>query len=232
MRHYFDFGPDHALVGDDLARPEAWDALRTSSSGAFALPDSRDAFERAADERLELAKRARSLDERLEQLGVGTLASYGVGSALLELWLHRLRPDRRLRLTDYAPQTVERLGELFPAAEISQHDLVHDPPLDADIHLLHRVDTELSNRQWRELLRRLAPATVLVVATEVATVPRLATEAMGRLRRRHLSRAGWLRTRSAFEGLWSPTHDAEAVVFHDLEGWVLRPRSRHNITAP
>ena len=232
MRHYFDFGPDRAIVGDDLVRPGAWDALRTQTRGPFTLPGTRAELERAADEHPELAERAREIDRLLEANGVKTLASYGVGGGPLELWLQRSRPDRRLLLTDYAPRTVERLRSLFPDTDVRVHDLTHDPPLEADAHLLHRVDTELTNREWRELLRRFADAKLLVVATEVATLPRLAAELVGRLRRRGLSRAGWLRTRDAFEALWLPTHEASAVRLHDLDGWVLEPRARRNMTPP
>jgi hypothetical protein len=232
MRHYFDFGSERALVGDDLARPEAWDALRVRSGGPFAMPESRGELDRVADEHLELAERARIIDAQLEQFGVETLASYGAGAGLLEIWLERLHPERKQLLTDYAPQTVERLRALFPEADVSIHDLLGDAPLEADAHLFHRVDTELTDDEWRDLLARFEHERVVVVATEVATLPRLAAEVLGRVRRRGLSRAGWLRTRDAFEALWEPTHSAEAVDFHDLRGWVLEPRRPHNITAP
>jgi hypothetical protein len=67
--------------------------------------------------------------------------------------------------------------------------------------------------------------TILVVATEIATPRRLARELMLRARNRHLTRAGWLRTRGAFETLWSGTHDAEPIRLYDLEGWALTPRA-------
>jgi hypothetical protein len=232
MRHYFDFGSERALVGDDLVRPEAWDALRVRSGGPFAMAESRVALDRAADERTELAERARMIDVQLERLGVKTLASYGAGVGLLEVWLERLRPERKLLLTDYAPETVERLRALFPEADVCMHDLLGDVPLRADAHLLHRVDTELTDDEWRNLLARFAEERVVVVAGEIATFPRLAAEVLRRVRRRGLSRAGWLRTRDAFEALWETNHFADAVDFHDLHGWVLEPRRPHNITAP
>src|SRR3954452_6445823 len=102
--HYYDFGADRALVGDDLVRPEAWDGLRTQTAGPFALPAERDELERAADEREDLAVRARAIDAWLGARGVSRLASYGVGGALLEVWLHRLHPARELIVTDYAPK--------------------------------------------------------------------------------------------------------------------------------
>jgi hypothetical protein len=224
IRHHYDFGADRELVGEDLVRPESWDALRIQTSGPFAAPSSRAELAATAEALPEIGQRAREIDKWLEQNGVRTLASYGVGGGILECWLERLRPERRLLLADYAPATVERLRKLFPGAEVRRHDLLADAPLAADAHLLHRVDTELTNEEWREALRRFAGQRVLVVATEVATPKRLLLELLLRLRVRRLSRAGWLRTRDAFEALWRDTHDARPLRLHDLDGWDLVPR--------
>ena len=225
MRHHFDFGPDRAVVGDDLVRAEAWDALRTRTGGAFSLASSREELEGMADERQEIRERAKAIDTWLDGHGVRTLASYGVGAGVLEAWLLRLSPERRLLLTDYAPQTVERLVELFPDAEPTVHNLLTDPPVPADAHLFHRIDTELTDAEWRRVLERFARETILVVATEVATSRRLLDELLYRARNRQLTRAGWLRTRGAFEALWRRTHRAEPLRLYDLDGWALTPRA-------
>jgi hypothetical protein len=224
IRHHYDFGADREVVGEDLVTPESWDALRTRTSGPFAAASSREELAATADSWPEIGQRAREIDRWLEQNGVRTIASYGVGGGVLECWLERLQPERRLLLADYAPATVERLRELFPDVDVRQHDLLADAPLEADAHLLHRVDTELTNEEWREALRRFARQRVLVVATEVATPRRLLQELLLRVRRRRLSRAGWLRTRGAFEALWRDTHDARPLRLHDLDGWDLLPR--------
>jgi hypothetical protein len=224
LRHHFDFGSDRALVGDDLVRPAAWDALRTETGGPFALAESPEELRRAATARAEIGARARAIDAWLEDENVGTLASYGVGAGVLEWWLLHIRPERRLLLAEYAPKTLDRLRELFPGVEVQRHDLLEDPPLPADVHLFHRVDTELSDAQWHKTLSRFASATVLVVATEVATPRRLAAELLLRVRRRDAARAGWLRTRGAFEALWHDTHRARPLRLHDLNGWALTPR--------
>ena len=224
LRHHFDFGPDRPVVGDELVRPEAWDALRTQTDGAFTIVRSREELERAADERPEIGERARAVDVWLRERKVRTFASYGVGGAVLEAWLQRLNPERRLLLADYAPETVDRLRALFQQEEVVSHDLLAHPPLTADAHLFHRIDTELSDDQWAEVFRRFAAETVLVVATEVATARSFAQELLLRARSRRLTRAGWLRNRSAFEALWSETHDAIPLRLYDLEGWALTPR--------
>jgi hypothetical protein len=222
--HYYDFGSARPVVGDDLVRPETWDALRTKTAGPFAIAATREQLEAEADARLEIAARARAIDSWLAEVDARTVASYGVGAAVLELWLHRLRPRRRLVLTDYAPETVTRLGGLLPEVEVRIHDLLVDPPLDADAHLFHRIDTELTDDDWGDVLRRFGSERVLVVATEVATLPRLARELLLRARRKGLTRAGWLRTRDAFEALWAETHEARPLAVNDLQGWELTPR--------
>lgn len=224
IRHHFDFGDDRELVGKNLVTPESWDALRTRTNGPFAAATSSEELAQVAERHPELGERAREIDHWLETNGIRTLASYGIGGGTLEWWLQRLRPDRRLLLADYAPATVERLRELFPDAEVHRRDLLADPPLPTDAHLFHRIDTELTNAEWREAMRRFASERVLVVATEVATPRRLLQELLLRLRNRNLSRAGWLRTRDSFEALWRETHNAQPLRLYDLDGWALTPR--------
>ncbi len=224
IRHHFDFGDDRPIVGDDLVRPASWDALRTQTEGAFALAESPVELERIATAQGEIETRSREIDRWLEGMDVGTLASYGAGAAVLEWWLLRIRPELRLLLADYAPKTVERLRVLFPGVDVHGHDLLQDPPLSADAHLFHRIDTELSDAEWHATFRRFSDESVLVVATEVATARRLANELLFRIQRRGATRAGWLRTRGAFEALWRDTHNARPLRLHDLDGWALTPR--------
>jgi hypothetical protein len=224
--HYFDFGADRTLVGDDLLRPEAWDALRTRSEGPFALPATREDWERVANGRPDIRERAEAIHALLERRGVRRLASYGVGGAPLECWLQRLRPERRLVVTEYAPETVERLRGVFPEADVRRHDLFEDDPVDADLHLFHRIDTEFSNRQWRSIFKRFAGVPVLLVASEIATRERILAvlKALPGHRRRKATRAGVIRNREAFESLWSGTHTGTPMRLGDLEGWELEPR--------
>jgi hypothetical protein len=222
LRHHFDFGAERDLVGDDLIRPDAWDALRTQTSGAFALPADRQAWEAAADNP-ELRTRAEALNRWLDENQIGRLASYGVGAAGLELWLHRLAPDRRLVVTEYAPETVTRLRRHFEGVDVRPHDLLTEPPVDAEIHLVHRIDTEFDNRQWRAILTRFAAVPVLLVAAETLDARALLNELRTRLTRRTATRAGWLRNRAAFRTLWRTTHSATPLRFADLDSWLLTP---------
>jgi hypothetical protein len=223
VRHRFDFGSDRELVGDDLVRPEAWDALRTRTSGPFALAGTREAWERAADERPELEARARRLEAVFARHDAHRLASYGVGGATLECWLKRMAPDRDLVVGDYAPATIERLRPIFPEAECVVHDLSADPPLDADLHLFHRVETEFDNAQWREIFERFSSASIVFVAAGELDLRGALNEVRKGLRPGH-ARAGWARTRAAIEALWRRTHEGVPVDAGDLPAWELRPK--------
>jgi hypothetical protein len=223
VRHYFDFGADREVVGDDLVRPESWDALRTQTSGAFALAETREEWERTADEHPELEARARRLDGIFERRGASRVASYGAGGATLECWLKRIAPGRDLTVTEYAPATLERLRSVFPEADVRRHDLLTDPPLDADLHLFHRIDTEFTNRQWRAVLDRFWRARIVFVAAGEVDVAGALAEVRKR-GRPGASRAGWVRTRAAIEALWRRTHAATPVNVGDLPAWELTPK--------
>jgi hypothetical protein len=112
LRHTYDFGADRAVVGGDLVRPGAWDALR-DTAGPFGLPATRAEWEaRAASP--QLAARARSVVELARGLGVESLCSHGAGTAVLELNVVRAAPELRLVCTDFAPRAAARLRRLFP----------------------------------------------------------------------------------------------------------------------
>jgi hypothetical protein len=226
IRHYFDFGEARELVGDDLTRPDAWDALRTHTDGPFAAPHNRQEAERMVAEHREIALRAEALDAWLAREGVGSLASYGVGGATLEASLRALAPQRRLLLGEYAPQTVERLRTIFPEPEVTieLHDLLADAPLPADVHLLHRVDTELRAAQWRAVLRRFDGQRIVFVAAGVVDVRGAVAEIRKGLRR-GATKAGWVRTQPALEALWRDTHIGHRLALPDLPAWVLEPRT-------
>lgn len=227
VRHYYNFGTDHRMVGADLVNPDSWDKLRTKTTGAFALPATREEFVNLAETRSDIAARARAIDAWLEEHGAGVVASYGVGGAALEWWLHQFRPGRELILTEYGHATLARLRELFPEAQTRYHDLLCDEPIPADVHLFHRIDTELSNDEWPEVLRRFGSAKILIVAAGVLDARVLGLELMNRIRHvrsRGASRAGFIRSRSALEALWRPTHTALPLRVHDLDAWALAPQ--------
>jgi hypothetical protein len=221
--HYYDFGTDRRLVGDELLRPDAWDALRTKTRGPFSLPETRGEWERDADQWKQGLVRARAIDSWLRAHSLGSLASYGVGDASLELWLHRLSPERPLAITEYAPATVEWLTRVFTEADVRPHDLLTDEPLDADVHLFNRIDPEFSDEAWQSILQRFSDRRILV-ATEVYHLEWMRKELLLKHTDPNATWAGWLRNRAAFEALWKRTHRSQFLRLGDLDGWALEPR--------
>jgi len=221
--HYYDFGNDRRLVGDELDRPDAWDAIRTRTESQFTLPPTREAWERHADRWNEGSVRARAIDRWLCAHSVGSLASYGVGGASLELWLHRLSPERSLTITEYAPATVAWLTRFFTEAEVRHHNLPTDEPLDADVHLFSRIDQEFSDEAWQSILQRFSGRRILI-ATEGYHLEWMRKELLLKHTNPNATWAGWLRNRAAFEALWKRTHRSHFLRLGDLDGWALEPR--------
>ncbi len=221
IRHHYDFGADRDRVGAELNSAASWDALR-ETAGPFGLPESREEWEAAA-RRPELAARAEAVARMARELGARRVCSYGVGAAFLELNLARAAPELELVCTDYAPRAVERLAALFPEATVLQHDLLTEEPVAADLHLLHRVDTELSNEDWPKVLARFEQP-VLVLASELLGLKGLLRELALRVPGRRLTRAGYVRSEPALRALWRGTHDDRRVQAGDLAGFLLTRR--------
>lgn len=224
--HLVEFDEEADVVGDDLLRPDAWDALRVQTAGAYSIPASRDEYEKRYEAEGVIRTRAGAITKWLDGASCERLASYGAGVAVLELALARLAPARHVIATDYAPETVSRLDALLTEVEIARHDLLADDPLDADIHLFHRIDTELSDDDWRAVFARFSARRVLVLPGGVIS-SRQAVSRLTSIRRRRsaTTRAGWLRTASRLEELWADTHAHERSRFADVDGWILRPRA-------
>jgi len=219
VRHAYDFGAAREAVGDNLLRPQAWDAAR-AAPGPFLLPETREQWEALADDE-QLRARARDI---AAFAGAESLCSHGVGTALLELNIVRAAPGLRLTCTDYAPRTVERLAILFPEAEVVLRDLTDPDPPSATLHLMHRLDAELDDDAWRGVFARL-PEPVLFVPNVVLGVSGAARELGRRLvRRGRLTNAGWFRNEAALRALWRDTHADRRVTVGGARSYLLVPR--------
>ena len=225
VRHHFDFGADRAVVGDDLVRPEAWDALRTQTSGAFALAETREEWERTADEHPELEARARRLDEVFDAPR-GARRSPPTASAAPRSSAGSSASRRSA--TSSSPTTRRRrssgCGRSSPRPSACVHDLSADPPLEADLHLFHRIDTEFDEpRAGRRSSSASRARADRVRGGRAGRSPRRAGGGAARAAGAGASRAGWVRTRPAIEALWRQTHTAVPVDVGDLPAWELGP---------
>ena len=221
IRHRYRFAePQRAATGARLSGTRAWDELRFQSGSPFAVPATRSSLAALADHAV-VRKRAEALATRLG--GARVVASYGVGTGALEYELARLEPDLHLVITEFAPRTASRLAELLPEVDVRLHDLRVDGPVpEADLHLMVRIDTELTDHELQGVFTRFAACRVVFVATEVLGVRAVARELVTLLRG-NATHAGWVRSRGALEASWRRTHRGERVPIHDLTAWLLAP---------
>jgi hypothetical protein len=226
VRHYADLGADRAVVGETLDAA-GWDALRVETAGAYSLPPTREALEAKAAEFPDISKRAALVNEALDQRGARTVASYGVGAALIEVLMLQQRPSRALLLSDYGPATVQRLRDLLPDTTVTLHDLLTDrrhtrraslssvgqqpvqPSMAACVSALPRSTNPV--RVKRRAVCRRSPPSPQQPEGDAITWGGLCR--MGphpaRVRR-----------------LWRRTHRHRSLRVGDVDGWWLEPRAR------
>ena len=220
--HYFDFGNDRILVGDSLLSAASWEALRRTAT-PFGIPQDRQEW-KALIQRSDLKGRARRIASIANEIGATRIASYGVGACGVEWHLKHEAPEIALTCTDYTPESVELLRHHFPEAQFIRHDLLVDPPLFADLHLFHRIDTEFDRRQWAAIFERFQDP-ILVVATGLLDWPHYVVERAMR-RNPNATFSGYVRNRGAFRALWAKTHDSTELEVYDLPAFRLTRRSR------
>lgn len=199
-------------VPHEIATREDWDSLRLGGN-IFGLPRTRDAWERQSEAPV-LRLRAEAIIQLLRPLEPRRICSYGVGTASVELWLSRLAPNIELVCGDFALETVDRLRDLFVEATVVVHDL-RDEPLEGDVHLFHRVETELHSGTWREVLARYDQP-VLMVLDSWLTPPLLVRSVL-----RRGNSCGWLRTKKATERMWPGHRQVKEVAAAELPGFML-----------
>ncbi len=197
-----------------LDGPASWDAIRQTDS-PFRVPLDRSDWFQLADSNPHLTRRAQQIAIIAASLEARVVASYGAGTALMER--HLVERVDRLRCTDFSPQTLVQMRSVAPEIEFVDHDLSRSPQLDADLHVLHRVDTELNDATWARLFSQWRPP-ILIAISELLTLRAIGREIATRMRGG--SPAGWLRTDRAMRRLFG-AHAVERVEVGDLAGYLL-----------
>lgn len=223
LPHLYQFGDS---PGASLRSAAAWDRLRHSHNEGFVIPTERDEWVRAAQQRTDLAERARRVAALVDKLEGRSLASYGVGVAHLEFHIATVAPDIRLLCSDFAPRSVAKLSEIFPEAEIHHHDL-RAGPLPADVHLMHRIDTEFTTRQWR-LIFRTFDGPIIFIPAGLLNATELRTAIASLRSARRATWSGYSRTLPAMLHLWKGSGYQESLAVDGLEKLYLLQRRDRN----
>jgi len=212
-----------------------WDSVRQSDP-AFGFTPDRESWRQAAQRSTELAARADAVAVALTRWGVSSAVSVGVGTGMLEYLLLRRMPNLDLRCGDFAEQSLQALRSRFVECrsielmDLTEPDWYRD---ENEVVILHRVDTELGGDEWRSTFAKLAgkgAEKVIWIPAGLLNATALFREAqtviLGKLRGMSLSRAGYLRNRSAMVDLFSPHYRLErAVRAGGLPLWTLAVES-------
>jgi hypothetical protein len=222
VRRVYDFGTERDEVGSTLLSPEAWDAVRRLP-GAFRLPETREEW-LAAGSTEPYISRAAAVVGLARECGARSLCSHGVGTALLEQQVQLLAPELALTCTDFAPGTLAGLRSLFEGVELVLSDLRDVAGLpEADLHLMHRLDQELSREEWHRVFASVQ-APLLFVPSEILTPVAAVKELVRRVVRPRATSAGLFRNEAALRDLWSPWFDDRRITVADEGGFLLTPK--------
>lgn len=231
VTHRYPFRRDLGFAGGALASPDSWDRLR-SGDPDFGFGGSRDEWIRRARSFPSLERQATQIVALLRRWGVARMVSVGVGTAVLEFDIQTQYPELMLRCGDYAPASLDMLRRCFTECRSIEVMDLRNPRWVSDADeavLLNRVDTELTDDEWRRVfadLRRQGVRRILWIPcgllTPRALVRELQTMVLSLLRRRKLTNAGYFRTHGRMRQLFEAGYRRTGVYqAGDLPIWVL-----------
>jgi hypothetical protein len=221
--HWYTFDRRLNLDASGLSSAYAWDTLRTAEpAGSFGLGISRADWRSRALSSPALQTRAGALVELLRRWEAASLVSLGVGTGMLEYLIKLDTPEIQIRCGDYAPATVALLRDRFlecdaiEVMDLANPEWVRTPE---EVVLLHRVDTELSDDEWRSLFAKLhalrcrhivfMPAGLL---TPVSAASQVRTALAALLHGQALRPSGFLRTSARLRELFFDSYALSMVL--------------------
>lgn len=222
LKRFVPLGEEYPVVGDDLLDPDTWDSLRLETGdSAFSVPADRESWLARCQKNRGYAERARTISTVLREAGAERVISIGAGVAVLEYHLTEQSSDLDLVVSDYSPGTVERLDDITNEFEaVVEFDLLEDSPEPwvGRWFLIHRVDTDLSDAEWRSVFDRLhrhGVEQIIFVPAGVLTPRVLVRTLFGTLRARlpgaDYTLAGYVRTPDRIEALWRGRYASRSV---------------------
>lgn len=180
----------------------------------------------------EIVERAKIIIDLARTMNFSNIISVGVGCAYLEYNIKNNFPLLNITCTDFAPKTIWNLKKVFIECDlIKEFDILNDnwSNQNGTLYLLHRVDTEFSNRQWEKIFYNMScsnvryilfiPSTFLTLRVWIQEKKRYLKYRMLKL---PISFAGYLRTRSTFISLWLPYYNiVKEIKVGKLTGFLL-----------
>lgn len=236
-KYYYYFAKKAKEVGHSLLSKKSWDVVRIDDhqDTPFSIPINRSAWIKKGLRSLEIAEHAKIIVELIKSMKLSKVVSVGVGCAWLEYNIKKIYPSLHLICTDFAPKTIQRLRELFLECDsIEEFDMLNGEwnSQESTLYLLHRVDTEFDNKQWKKIFSDMSYSNVryiLFVPSGFLTWRIWVSEKKKllrhRMRRRQISFAGYLRTRDTFRILWMSQYNVKKeLLIGKLSGFLLEKK--------
>lgn len=236
VKHYYSFGKRAEAVGRNLLSENSWDAVRIDDENRdtpFSIPKKREDWIKKCINHDQMVKRADAVGKFLKEKGFKKVISYGSGACFMEYNLKNQHPDIVLECSDFSPNAVERLKNIFTEADkiylfdMLRHDFKSE---NGALHLFHRLDADFSNSEWKDIFKRASKAritNILFVPCAIDTLKSLAKTIIGKwhqiiFKKSILSFAGYLRTKDALKNLFIDYYNlSEETTVGDLTGFYL-----------
>lgn len=215
IKHYYHFNKainrDNVLICQD-----GWDSVRLDSEDTpFSIPHSAEAYEAKLIKAYTVE--ANEICDVINKNNFHTIFSIGCGCGFLEANIKKKMPEIYVACSDFNPKSVNQLKSVMTYYdELNTFDITKDqfPFKDNQLYLLFRIDTELSDQEWKQVFNRMAEEgveTILIVATELLTLQRFIKESIkGALRNiKGYTFCGYIRSKANFKALWKGHYSVE-----------------------
>jgi len=237
VKHYYHFGKKAKEVGRNLLSESSWDAVRINDENnetPFSIPEKREDWIKKCVGHEQMVKRAEAIGQFANKKGFKKIISFGCGACFMEYNLKKQYPNIVLECSDFSPNSVRRLKEIFIESEkIYTFDMLKDGFKNENglLYLFHRLDADFGNRQWKDIFKRASDSgveSILFVPCAVDTLKSLAKAIIGRwyqviIKRSKLSFAGYLRNKDELKHLFLSYYDlSEELNVGDLKGFFLK----------
>ncbi|OGG53728.1 hypothetical protein A2851_02475 [Candidatus Kaiserbacteria bacterium RIFCSPHIGHO2_01_FULL_53_29] len=247
IRHYSVFGAATAFLKDgELYSAESWDALRMNHPH-FSIAESREEWLKAAESKIKkdgqdgaMPLRAEEISRILNECGISSLFSVGVGGAGLEYQIKKANPDLQMTCSDFSPNSVDTLKKVFTECDsIRLFDMKNkdwSPALqgvsaDKQLVLMNHVDIEFTNNELREMFQNMHDSgirNILIVCNRLTArglLSRFVDRLIRRLKGEHFVFAGYLRTKKTFPPLWGSLYQTTEVETPLISGFLLKSKN-------
>jgi hypothetical protein len=245
IKHYQTFGKTNAFLNNnELNSPESWDVLRKNHP-QFSISQDRAEWLRACEAEVKkdgqdggLKQRAIDVVGLIKKEGIKKIFSVGVGGAGLEYQIKKKSPEVRLTCSEYAPENVVLLRDVFlEADEIISFDVfrgdwdhINKKYLGEDaVCLMYRVDASFNDTEWRSIFEKMSLVGVkkiLFIPSSFLTIRSIINRKLREFKWRFSDTpilfSGYLRSKNRFQSYWSCLYNESLFEFGGLKGFLLK----------